>query len=63
MSYSITVTVSGGTATASVSGPAPDGRYTLAGHIDDQREDISAERLTDAGQLVSRSSGTVYKEV
>lgn len=63
MSYSIAVKVTDGTAVVSVSGPAPDGGYTLSGHIDEHREDIIAERVTTAGQLAARTSGTVYKGV
>jgi hypothetical protein len=63
MSYSITVTVKDGTAHSVISGPAPDGTYSIAGHIDDQREDVGVARSTAAGQLASRSSATVYKGV
>lgn len=63
MSYSIRVTVADGVPEVSVQGPVPDGTYTIAGHIDAQREDITAERQLPGNQLVSRSSGTVYKEV
>lgn len=63
MSYSITVTVTDGTPVFAVSGPAPDGKYTIAGHIDAQREDITAERQLPGNVLASRCSTTVYKEV
>lgn len=63
MSYSVAVKITDGTAVVSMSGPAPDGRYNLFGHIDEDREDITAERVTTTGQLASRASGTVYKGV
>lgn len=63
MSYSIKVTVASGTPHAVAQGPVPDGTYTVAGHIDTQREDITAERVTAEGKFASRASGTVYKEV
>jgi len=63
MSYSITVTVKDGTPESVLSGPVPDGTYTIAGHIDADREDITAQRQLPGNQLVSRSSATVYKGV
>ena len=63
MSYSITVTVKDGQTEAVTSGPVLDGLYTIQGHVDADREDISAQRQLPGNQLVSRSSATVYKGV
>lgn len=63
MSYSITVTVTDGTPVTVVSGPVVDGVYTIAGHIDAQREEITAQRQLPGNTLASRCSTTVYKEV
>lgn len=63
MSYSIRVTVSQGTPEVALSGPVADGVYTIAGHIDAQREDITAERMLPGNVPASRSTATVYKEV
>ena len=63
MSYSITVRVKDGTATALTSPVAPDGIYVVHGHVDEHREDISVERQTPDGRLASCVSTVVYKEV
>ena len=63
MSYAITVKVQDGTATIESISNVVDGVYTIAGHIDAQREDISAERQLPGNVLASRTSSTVYKEV
>jgi hypothetical protein len=63
MSYAITVTVDGDGVRVATSGSVQNGVYTIQGHIDAQREDISAERQLPGNVLASRTSSTVYKEV
>jgi len=63
MSFRIDVTVTEGEASVTVSGPVPDGKYSISGHDDENRRDSAVTVYGVDGSLKSIASTSNYKEV
>jgi len=62
MSYSITVTVSGGELSTTSTSPVPDGKYVISGHEDDNSLSVSAVVQDVDGKQRATASSWQVKE-